>query len=49
MLSWLFPYLVVAGFVMLIDRILIRVEEKMLADQFGVHKEAYEKQTRRSI
>jgi len=49
LLRSLVPYLVIALFVLLIDRVFIRVEEKMLADQFGGQWEAYRKQTRRWI
>jgi len=49
LLGSLLPYLVVAVFVLLIDRVSIRVEEKMLAGQFGEEWEAYRKKTRRWI
>jgi protein-S-isoprenylcysteine O-methyltransferase Ste14 len=49
LLRSLVPYLVVAAFVLLIDRVFIRVEEQMLADQFGGQWEAYRKKTRRWI
>jgi protein-S-isoprenylcysteine O-methyltransferase Ste14 len=49
LLRSLFPYLVVAVFVLLIDRVFIRVEEKMLADQLGGQWETYQKKTRRWI
>jgi len=41
--------LVVAGFVLLIDRVFIQVEEKMLVERFGGQYEAYRKQTRQWI
>ncbi len=49
LLRSLFPYLVIAIFVLLIDQVFIRVEEKMLADEFGDQWEAYRKRTRRWI
>ncbi|MGD0005892.1 MAG: isoprenylcysteine carboxylmethyltransferase family protein [Anaerolineaceae bacterium] len=49
LLRSLAPYLVIALFVLVIDRVFIRVEEQMLADQFGGKWEAYRKQTRRWI
>ena len=49
LLRSLAPYLVIALFVLVIDRVFIRVAEQMLADQFGGKWEAYRKQTRRWI
>jgi protein-S-isoprenylcysteine O-methyltransferase Ste14 len=45
----LFPYRVIAGTVLFIDLVFIRVEEKMLANQFGVQWEAYRKHTGRWV
>lgn len=47
LLRSLLPYLVVVAFVLLIDQQFIRIEEQMLADQFGGQYKAYQKKTRR--
>jgi len=49
LLRSLLPYLAVAIFAFLIDRVFIRVEEKMMADRFGDQWEAYRKKIRRWI
>lgn len=41
------PYLVIFAFTILIYRIYIRIEERMLAEKFGVTWEAYKAKTRR--
>jgi len=41
------PYLVVVAFAILIDRIYIKVEERMLAEKFGSDWKAYKERTRR--
>ena len=41
------PFLVIVLFVILIDRIYIRVEERMLAEKFGTKWNAYKAKTRR--
>lgn len=47
LLRSLLPYLIVAIFVLLIDRLFIRIEEQMLAGQFGDQWKTYRKKTRR--
>ena len=49
LLSSLTPYLVLVGYVILIERNVIRFEEHMLAEKFGVQWVEYEKRTRRWI
>jgi protein-S-isoprenylcysteine O-methyltransferase Ste14 len=41
------PYVVVLAFAILIDRMYITVEERMLAEKFGVEWEKYRQSTRR--
>jgi len=41
------PYLVVIAFAILLDRMYITVEERMLAEKFGPEWEAYKKKARR--
>jgi len=41
------PYLVIVAFAILLDRMYITVEERMLAEKFGPDWEAYKKKTRR--
>ena len=47
LLKSLSPFLVITLFAILIDRIYIRVEERMLAEKFGTKWQAYKAQTRR--
>lgn len=47
LLGSLSPYLIIPVFVILIDRVFISIEEKMLADQFGAEWETYKNKTRR--
>jgi protein-S-isoprenylcysteine O-methyltransferase Ste14 len=41
------PFLVILPFAVLIDRTYIQVEERMLAEKFGLEWEAYKKKTQR--
>jgi len=41
------PYVVVLAFAILMDRMFIKVEERMLAEKFGAEWEAYKRSTRR--
>jgi protein-S-isoprenylcysteine O-methyltransferase Ste14 len=43
------PYVAVAGFVVLIDRLFISAEEQILSEQFGKAWQEYKKTTRRWI
>jgi protein-S-isoprenylcysteine O-methyltransferase Ste14 len=47
LLKSLSPYLVVIAFIILIERMYIRVEEYMLAEKFGTSWEQYKSKTRR--
>jgi protein-S-isoprenylcysteine O-methyltransferase Ste14 len=49
LLRSLLPYLVIVLFMLLIDKVFIRVEEKILADQFGDQWETDRKKIRRWI
>jgi protein-S-isoprenylcysteine O-methyltransferase Ste14 len=49
LLRSLTPYLVLVGYVILIERNVIRFEERMLAEKFGAQWAEYEKRTRRWI
>ena len=49
LLGSLSPYLVIVAFIILIDRMYIRVEEHMLAEKFGAKWESYKATTRRWI
>ena len=49
LLRSLSPYLVLVGYVILIERNVIRFEERMLAEKFGAQWVEYEKRTRRWI
>jgi len=41
------PYVIVLAFAILMDRMYIRVEERMLAEEFGTEWEGYKRSTRR--
>jgi protein-S-isoprenylcysteine O-methyltransferase Ste14 len=43
------PYAIIPIFAVLMDKIFIEVEERMLAEQFGAEWLQYEKKTRRWI
>ena len=47
LLRSLSPYLIIFAFVFLIDKTYISVEERMLAEKFGLEWEAYKGKTRR--
>jgi protein-S-isoprenylcysteine O-methyltransferase Ste14 len=41
------PYVIVLAFAILMDRMYIRIEERMLAEEFGAEWEEYKRSTRR--
>ena len=47
LLRSLTPYVIVVAFAILMDRMYIRVEERMLAEEFGTEWEEYKRNTRR--
>jgi protein-S-isoprenylcysteine O-methyltransferase Ste14 len=49
MLGTLAPFALVAAFTVLLERVFVRTEERMLAEQFGDAWEAYRRQVRRWI